>query len=50
MASLIQVARNVLSQRDPLLPNETKRIVMKELLQAKLNYLSLNQSFQQFFR
>jgi predicted nucleotidyltransferase component of viral defense system len=34
MASLIQVARNVLSQRDPLLANETKRIVLKEFLQA----------------
>ena len=34
MASLIQVARNVLSQKDPLLPNETKRIVLKEFLQA----------------
>lgn len=34
MASLIQMARNVLSQRDPLLPNETKRIVLKEFLQA----------------
>lgn len=34
MASLIQTARNVLSQKDPLLPNETKRIVLKEFLQA----------------
>jgi len=34
MASLIQTARNVLSQKDPLLPNETKRIILKEFLQA----------------
>jgi predicted nucleotidyltransferase component of viral defense system len=34
MANLIQMARNVLSQKDPLLPNETKRIILKEFLQA----------------
>ncbi len=34
MASLIQAAHYVLSQRDPLLPNETRRIVLKEFLQA----------------
>jgi predicted nucleotidyltransferase component of viral defense system len=26
--------QNVLSQKDPLLPNETKRIILKEFLQA----------------
>lgn len=34
MATLIQSMQNVLSQRDPLLANETKRIVLKEFLQA----------------
>jgi len=26
--------QNVLSQKDPLLPNETKRVILKEFLQA----------------
>ncbi len=34
MATLIQLMQNVLSQKDPLLPNETKRVLLKELLQA----------------
>lgn len=34
MATLIQLMQNVLSQRDPLLPNETKRVILKEFLQA----------------
>lgn len=34
MATLIQLMQNVLSQKDPLLPNETKRVILKELLQA----------------
>jgi len=34
MATLIQLMQNVLSQKDPLLPNETKRVVLKEFLQA----------------
>ncbi len=34
MATLIQLMQNVLSQKDPLLPNETKRIILKESLQA----------------
>lgn len=34
MATLIQLMQNVLSQKDPLLPNETKRIILKEFLQA----------------
>ena len=34
MATLIQLMQNILSQKDPLLPNETKRVLLKELLQA----------------
>ena len=40
MATLIQLMQNVLSQKDPLLPDETKRIILKEFLQAyTLDYL-----------
>ena len=34
MATLIQLMQNVLPQKDPLLPNETKRVILKEFLQA----------------
>ena len=34
MATLIQLMQNVLSQKDPLLANETKRVLLKEFLQA----------------
>ena len=34
MATLIQLMQNVLSQKDPLLPNETRRVILKEFLQA----------------
>ena len=34
MATLIQLMQNVLSQKDPLLPNETKRVLLKEFLQV----------------
>lgn len=34
MADLMQTLAYVLAQKDPLLPNETKRIVLKEALQA----------------
>jgi predicted nucleotidyltransferase component of viral defense system len=34
MATLIQSMQNILSQKDPLLANETKRIILKEFLQA----------------
>jgi predicted nucleotidyltransferase component of viral defense system len=34
MATLIQSMQNVLSQKDPLLANETKRVTLKEFLQA----------------
>jgi predicted nucleotidyltransferase component of viral defense system len=34
MATLIQILQHTLEQKDPLLPNETKRIVLKEVLQV----------------
>lgn len=34
MATLIQSMQNFLSQKDPLTPNETKRVFLKEFLQA----------------
>lgn len=34
MATLIQTLQNVLDSKDPLLPLETKRILLKEILQA----------------
>jgi len=34
MATLIQSMQNILSQKDPLLTNETKRVILKEFLQA----------------
>jgi predicted nucleotidyltransferase component of viral defense system len=34
MATLIPLMQNVLSQKDPLLANETKRVILKEFLQA----------------
>ena len=34
MATLIQTLQNVLVGKDPLLPSETKRIILKEVLQA----------------
>ncbi len=43
MPTLIQLIQNVLSQKDPLLPNETKRVIIKEFLQAyTLDYLYNN--------
>lgn len=40
MATLIQTLENILSKKDPLLSNETKRIILKEVLQAyTLNFL-----------
>jgi hypothetical protein len=40
MATLIQTLQNVLAGKDPLLPPETRRIVLKEVLQAYvLDYL-----------
>ncbi len=34
MATLIQSMQNILSQKDPFLANETKRVLLKEFLQA----------------
>jgi predicted nucleotidyltransferase component of viral defense system len=34
MATLIQSMENLLAQKDPLLTNETKRVILKEFLQA----------------
>jgi len=34
MATLIQLMQNVLFQKDPLLPNETSRVILKEFLQV----------------
>jgi predicted nucleotidyltransferase component of viral defense system len=34
MATLIQLMQNALSQKDSLLPNETRRVILKEFLQA----------------
>jgi predicted nucleotidyltransferase component of viral defense system len=34
MATLIQLMQNILSQKDPWLANETKRVILKEFLQA----------------
>jgi hypothetical protein len=34
MASLIQILENALASKDPRLSNDTKRIVLKEALQA----------------
>ncbi len=34
MATLIQLMQNVLAQKDPLLSNETRRVILKEFLQA----------------
>ncbi len=40
MATLIQSMQNILSQKDPLLANETRRVILKEFLQAyTLDYL-----------
>ena len=36
MATLIQLMQNVLSQKDALLANETKRVILKEFLQAQM--------------
>jgi len=40
MATLVQAMQNLLSQKDPLLANETRRILLKEFLQTyTLDYL-----------
>lgn len=44
MADLIQMLQYTLAQKDPLLPNETRRIVLKEALQAYVLDFLYNQS------
>jgi predicted nucleotidyltransferase component of viral defense system len=47
MATLIQTLQNVLVGKDPLLPPETKRIILKEVLQAYvLDYLYNHPSYR----
>jgi predicted nucleotidyltransferase component of viral defense system len=47
MATLIQTLQNVLAGKDPLLPPETKRIILKEVLQAYvLDYLYNHTSYR----
>lgn len=44
MANLIQMLQYTLAQKDPLLPNETRRIVLKEALQTYVLDFLYNQS------
>ena len=47
MATLIQTLQNLLAGKDPLLPPETKRIILKEVLQAYvLDYLYNHPSYR----
>jgi predicted nucleotidyltransferase component of viral defense system len=47
MATLIQTLQNVLAGKDPLLPPETRRIILKEVLQAYvLDYLYNHTSYR----
>ncbi len=47
MATLIQWLQNVLATKDPLLANETKRILLKEALQVfVLDYLYNHRSYR----
>jgi len=47
MATLIQSMQYILSQKDPSMTNETKRIVLKEYLQAlTLDYLYNHPSYR----
>jgi predicted nucleotidyltransferase component of viral defense system len=49
MATLIQLMQNVLSQKDPLLPNETRRVILKEFLQAyALDYFYNHPLYRKF--
>lgn len=49
MATLIQLMQNALSQKDPLLPNETKRVILKEFLQAyTLDFLYNHPVYRKF--
>lgn len=47
MATLIQLLQNTLASKDPLLPNETKRILLKEALQGLvLDFLYNHRSYR----
>src|SRR3972149_3006062 len=47
MATLIQTLQNILASKDPLLAPETRRIIMKEVLQAYvLDYLYNHLSYR----
>lgn len=47
MAELIELMRNILSRKDPSLPNETKRVILKEFLQIyTLDYLYNHPDFR----
>ena len=47
MATLIQALQHILETKDPTLPNETKRVLLKEALQAYvLDYLYNHPSFR----
>lgn len=49
MATLIQLMQNVLAQKDPLLLNETRRVILKELLQAyTLDFLYNHPVYRKF--
>ena len=49
MATLIQLMQNILSQKDPSLANETKRVILKEFLQAyTLDFLFNHPVYRKF--
>lgn len=49
MATLIQSMRNLLSQKDPLIANDTKRIILKEFLQSyTLDFLYNHPVYRKF--
>ena len=53
MATLIQTFQHMLAGKDPLLANETKRIILKEALQAlALDYIYNHRLYRQlnFYR
>ena len=50
MATLIQTLQNILASKDPLLAPETRRIIMKEVLQAYvLDYLYNHPNFSYLY-
>ena len=49
MATLIQSMQNLLSQKDPLMANETKRVILKEFLQGyALDFLYNHPVYRKF--